>query len=653
MNEYGHHEEEQEIMMHDMIAQEQEEEAVMEHMVQEEQQEEALDEIEDMMEEQEEEEEQGEQVEEVLEHLAMQEEAEAEEEMEEMAEEQETDWASKFGYSSEDVPEVDHSDAEPIQGFGLNPSRNASSGFGDTYSGKKLGMPGELSAKIKDSFGMDTSKLSILESPDVAKMGAKATAQGNVIRFAPGQFKPDTKDGLKMLGHELNHVKDQAKGNVKANVAGTNIHIDSAHESKSDRAGEAFASGALSSASPVSVGGGNAAAPVQGMGLKKGIKKGAGAAKKRKTKGVAKGGKQRRGGIGGALARGAKAVGGVAKAAVGAARGVAGAVGGVAKAAAGAKVGAARGVAGAGKAAIGTKTGARSIGGEAKPSDEKSLGERIQKGIKNAKDAVDANATVTKFAETATGLTPGGDKAASRAINKATKPSEQKAQSIKEAGGLRKITREKFQNTKKKIQTDGLRESAKNGLGKVRDGARNKVKNVRDGAKDKLGNAGKKLSNTRKKLGEKGGLRKIARGKMHKTKNKLKGKAGSASGKLGLLSTGLAAANVISAGINDGAGAAVEATGKAVGNKKGAGKGGKIGLKAGAKTGAKIGMLLGPKGAAVGGLLGAAIGGIAGSSIGGKIGKKVGGVVGGAARGAMNFVGGLFGRGRKNKKNNK
>ncbi|MCL2400645.1 MAG: DUF4157 domain-containing protein [Defluviitaleaceae bacterium] len=94
----------------------------------------------------------------------------------------------------------------------------------------------------------------MLESPEVAKMGAQATAQGNIIRFAPGQYNPNTIEGRRVLGHELNHVREQAQGKIKPNVEGTNIHFDPVNEAASDRAGEEFANGMLNDVAPVSIG---------------------------------------------------------------------------------------------------------------------------------------------------------------------------------------------------------------------------------------------------------------------------------------------------------------------------------------------------------------------------------------------------------------
>ena len=137
---------------------------------------------------------------------------------------------------------------------------------GGRASGKPLSVSGNLARQIKSSFGIDAGELSLRESPHVSDMGAKATAQGSVISFAPGQFRPDTREGMKMLGHELSHVREQAKGGVRANLPGTNIHYDEGHESAGNRAGDAFARDAMNSDSPVSLGGMDSAAmPVQGF----------------------------------------------------------------------------------------------------------------------------------------------------------------------------------------------------------------------------------------------------------------------------------------------------------------------------------------------------------------------------------------------------
>jgi hypothetical protein len=134
------------------------------------------------------------------------------------------------------------------------------------YEGTPLHVSGKLATSIRNSFGISAEELSLRQSPAVAEMGARAAAQGNAIRFAPGEFRPDTRAGMALLGHELNHVREQAMGAVRA--PGGELFEHPAYEAASNSAGAAFASGSLSASNPVSLGGMNtAAAPVQGFGL--------------------------------------------------------------------------------------------------------------------------------------------------------------------------------------------------------------------------------------------------------------------------------------------------------------------------------------------------------------------------------------------------
>jgi len=156
-------------------------------------------------------------------------------------------WAEEFGYHKNQIK------SEPLQGKDLEIEMPTNSQNYKFNSGKKLNIPEILSERVQDSFGIDLSELSLLESPEVDIMGAQATTQGNIIRFAPGKYNPNTTEGRELLGHELNHVREQAHGKIKPNVEGTNIYYDPVHEASSDRMGEAFANGTLSGATPMSI----------------------------------------------------------------------------------------------------------------------------------------------------------------------------------------------------------------------------------------------------------------------------------------------------------------------------------------------------------------------------------------------------------------
>ena len=151
---------------------------------------------------------------------------------------------------------------QPARNTNLPFSASRQRAVSDPYAGTRLHVSDMLAGRIRDSFGIDAGELHLRESPEVAKMGARATAQGNAIRFAPGAFSPDTFTGLSILGHELAHVREHARGNIRA--PGPGIYRDAGHEARSNETGKAFAGGMLAGAEHVSLAGvGAAGLPVQ------------------------------------------------------------------------------------------------------------------------------------------------------------------------------------------------------------------------------------------------------------------------------------------------------------------------------------------------------------------------------------------------------
>ena len=84
-------------------------------------------------------------------------------------------------------------------------------------------------------------------------LNAKATCYGQDIYFGKNQYNPNTQEGLKLIGHELSHVREQALGNVHAPAC--TIFRDTDHETRSDKIGAAFANGTLYSTTPVNMNG--------------------------------------------------------------------------------------------------------------------------------------------------------------------------------------------------------------------------------------------------------------------------------------------------------------------------------------------------------------------------------------------------------------
>lgn len=105
-------------------------------------------------------------------------------------------------------------------------------------SGRALQLPEEVQSSLEGHFGYSIDHLKFRESSDVEQIGAKAYARGDEIHFAPGQFRPDTALGRKMIGHEVAHIAQQAGGGL-----GSGVQLDPALEHQADVQGERIAAG--------------------------------------------------------------------------------------------------------------------------------------------------------------------------------------------------------------------------------------------------------------------------------------------------------------------------------------------------------------------------------------------------------------------------
>ena len=106
-------------------------------------------------------------------------------------------------------------------------------------SGRSLTLPDQVQSTIEQHFGHSIDNLRFRESSDVESIGAKAYARGDEIHFAPGQFHPDTALGRKMIGHEVAHILQQAKGGLGD---GGELNVDRSMEDRADVQGDAIAS---------------------------------------------------------------------------------------------------------------------------------------------------------------------------------------------------------------------------------------------------------------------------------------------------------------------------------------------------------------------------------------------------------------------------
>ena len=60
------------------------------------------------------------------------------------------------------------------------------------HEGRRLSLDAAMSSRMQEQFGIRMDQVELRESSQPAEMDAKAFAKGNVVQFAPGQFRPDT-----------------------------------------------------------------------------------------------------------------------------------------------------------------------------------------------------------------------------------------------------------------------------------------------------------------------------------------------------------------------------------------------------------------------------------------------------------------------------
>ena len=123
-------------------------------------------------------------------------------------------------------------------------------------AGHPLHMPDDLRARLEARTGVDLGNVKLRESGQPESIGARAFTRGNVIDFAPGEFRPDTEEGEALIGHEVTHVLQQAGGQVHADAGASPVNADPALEHAADRG----AQGGMESVPSMSY----SASPVQG-----------------------------------------------------------------------------------------------------------------------------------------------------------------------------------------------------------------------------------------------------------------------------------------------------------------------------------------------------------------------------------------------------
>lgn len=108
-------------------------------------------------------------------------------------------------------------------------------------------MPDGLRSMMESGFGRDFSQVRLHTDPEAASMSssihAKAFTHGNDIYFNQGQFSPQSKDGQRLVAHELAHVAQGGKTVARDPMNdGPTIGADRYHGSqKKEEEGTTFA----------------------------------------------------------------------------------------------------------------------------------------------------------------------------------------------------------------------------------------------------------------------------------------------------------------------------------------------------------------------------------------------------------------------------
>lgn len=144
---------------------------------------------------------------------------------------------SKTNISSDD----DYSHLSSIQPK-LKPSYTPSYTPAHLQKKKADSLPPATKDKMEKSFGEDFSDVNIQkDSKSAEELNAKAFTKGKDIHFAPGEFQPESKEGEKLIGHELTHVVQQKENRVQKNEVhgkGISINADPSLEKEADEMGD-------------------------------------------------------------------------------------------------------------------------------------------------------------------------------------------------------------------------------------------------------------------------------------------------------------------------------------------------------------------------------------------------------------------------------
>ena len=115
--------------------------------------------------------------------------------------------------SGRPLDEDERLQAEPQPGATPTVSAESASGI-QSLRGRGQSLPERSRSFFEPRFGFDLRNVKIHDDAEAARLAndvrARAFTIGRDVMFGPGEYRPDTADGMRLLAHELTHVVQQS-----------------------------------------------------------------------------------------------------------------------------------------------------------------------------------------------------------------------------------------------------------------------------------------------------------------------------------------------------------------------------------------------------------------------------------------------------------
>lgn len=114
------------------------------------------------------------------------------------------------------------------------------------FTGRRTGqpLPEPLRRELESFFSEEFSQVRVHVGLEAPAVGALAFTADSELYFAPGCYRPESRQGRRLLAHELAHVVQQREGRVPApRTSGPCLLVDAELEAEAERAAEAFVRG--------------------------------------------------------------------------------------------------------------------------------------------------------------------------------------------------------------------------------------------------------------------------------------------------------------------------------------------------------------------------------------------------------------------------